>query len=68
MGHLYQATEFLAENIVACFEAIMKHAPGGLENIRNAQIKCGDSLAVPLYVSYGKDHFANFNLFLNCTF
>lgn len=52
VGHLYQATEFLAENIVACFEAITKHAPGGLENIRNAQIKCGDSLAVPLYVSY----------------
>lgn len=52
VGHIYQATEFLAKNIVDCFEEIQKHVPGGLENIRNAQIKCGDSLAIPLYISY----------------
>lgn len=55
MGHLDQESESLAKNIVTCFEKIQKEVPGGLENLRNAQIKCGNSLAVPLFVSYGKN-------------
>jgi ribosome biogenesis protein UTP30 len=52
VGHLDQESESLAKNIVACFEKIQKEVPGGLQNLRNAQIKCGNSLAVPLFVSF----------------
>lgn len=55
VGHVDQESESLAKNIVTCFEKIQKEVPGGLQNIRNAQIKCGNSLAVPLFVSFGKN-------------
>ena len=54
IGSTAMSREELMKNCEAAFDAITKNVKGGLKNIRSIHLKKEQSLAVPVYLSFGK--------------
>jgi ribosome biogenesis protein UTP30 len=53
VGRLSQSVDDVTDNVMVCVQSLATFVPGGSTNIRSLHLKAQDSLAVPIYVSFG---------------